>query len=408
MVKLSIIISIYNCEKYINECLQSVCEQNMKEIQIICIDDCSQDDSLQKTRKFAQKYNFVEIYENEKNIGLGATRNRGIQYALGKYVMFLDADDYIEKNILDKVILYAEEENADILLFDMLMFLDAGNESGFNGRQRIRKYAYIPQRGIEILCQLIANKEMSGTACGGIYKKEYLNSQRIAFNEDGQHEDIPFTFNALLNAHKVCYLHDTVYYYRQRRDSILHSPDYKKLLKGLISGYIDMQCVWKSYKQENSWSQKDEGYINQYFRMIESMIEERYVQYLSCENTQTDEFIINQISQFHFLEKKEINMYISKEDLSALKGKVDISIYGAGYFAKKIFLLLDKNDIKIERFYVTRKENNPSNLFEIPVEVYHAEKKQGYIIIAVSEKYQKGILQQIESDERKRVFLLQN
>ena len=130
MVKLSIIISIYNCEKYINECLQSVCEQNMKEIQIICIDDCSQDDSLQKTRKFAQKYNFVEIYENEKNIGLGATRNRGIQYALGKYVMFLDADDYIEKNILDKVILYAEEENADILLFDMLMFLDAGNESG--------------------------------------------------------------------------------------------------------------------------------------------------------------------------------------------------------------------------------------------------------------------------------------
>ena len=70
--------------------------------------------------------------------------------------------------------------------------------------------------------------------------------------------------------------------------------------------------------------------------------------------------------------------------------------------------MLDKNDIKIERFYVTRKENNPSNLFEIPVEVYHAEKKQGYIIIAVSEKYQKDILQQIESDERKRVFLLQN
>lgn len=406
--KLSVIIPIYNCEKYIKECLESVCEQQMKEIQIICIDDCSQDTSLQEIQKVARKYNFVEIYENKKNIGLGATRNKGIQYALGKYVMFLDADDYIEKDILDKVILSAEEKDVDILLFDMLMFLDGGDEPGFNGRERIRKHKYIQQSGIEMLCQLIANKEMSGTACGGIYKKEYLNRLKITFNEDGQHEDIPFTFNALLNADKVCYLHEIVYHYRQRRESILHSPDYNKLLYGLIRGYTNMQSVWEKYKQENPCRKTDEQYINQYFHIIENMIEERYVHYLSCENVQTDEFITRQIQQFHFLKKNEVNRYISKEDFSALSGKADISIYGAGYYAKKTFLLLRKNDIKISRFYVTRTESNPSSLFEIPVEEYQPVNCHGCIIIAVSKKYQEDILKQMKLDGRKKVFLLNN
>lgn len=408
MIKLSVIIPIYNCEEYIVECINSICSKQTEDLQIICIDDCSQDNSLKMLKKLKEKYGNVEIYRNETNLGQAVARNIGLAHVEGEYITFVDADDYIDIDVVKESVFLADTKQADVVLFDTYMFADKQFPYTFDCKERIKKNTYLQEKGIDLLCAMIKNREMSGVVWGSIYKRKFLKEYRIKFIEGGQHEDIPFIFNALLDAAKVAYFHKIGYYYRQRCGSTIYSPNYEKLLYGLIRGYTNMQSVWENYKRENPCRKTDTEYINQYFHIIENMIEERYVHYLSCENVQTDEFITRQIQHFHFLEKNEVNTYISKEDFSVLSGEADISIYGAGYFAKKMFLLLRKNDIKISRFYVTRTESNPSSLFEIPVEEYQLVNCHGCIIIAVSKKYQEDILKQMKLDGRKKVFLLNN
>lgn len=106
--KISVIIPVYNAEKYIEECLSSVCCQTFPEIEILCIDDCSTDSSVRKIEMMAVCDSRLILVQNEQNMGAGKTRNRGIMLARGKYFFFLDADDFLETDALEKLYYCAE------------------------------------------------------------------------------------------------------------------------------------------------------------------------------------------------------------------------------------------------------------------------------------------------------------
>lgn len=408
MIKLSVIVPVYNCESYIQECIESLCNQQIRGLQIICIDDNSTDNSFAIMQEMQGKYKGIEIYQNNVNQGLAATRNRGLTYAAGEYIMFVDADDYIAADMIAELINYADRIKADMVLFDMKMFSDDNFFLSINPDARIRKYRYNAASGIDMLCALINNGEMSGTATGSIYKRSYLEKQKIKFIEKGQHEDIPFSFNALLCAGKVGYFHKVVYYYRQRCNSILHSPDYEKLLIGLIDGYTRMQLVWSEYVEETKCAIEKQHCVKQYLEKVCGLIEDRYVSYLAEKNFDINIDVADKIQGFHFLEKEEINKYIANEEIAELKNAGNIVIYGAGYLAKKIFILLKKNDIKIEYFCVTSIADNPKKLFDISVIEYTKRLKMDYIILTVSEQGKKQILENTDFADSKVVTLLYN
>lgn len=110
---ISVIIPVYNVEKYINKTLKSLCSQTYQNLQIILIDDGSTDDSLQICQKWAEQDKRIQIL-TQKNNGVSYTRNRGIREASGKYIMFLDADDWIEADMLEQLYIQAEAHNADV------------------------------------------------------------------------------------------------------------------------------------------------------------------------------------------------------------------------------------------------------------------------------------------------------
>lgn len=398
---LSIIIPVYNCEKYIRKCLDSVCSQKIGEMQVICINDCSQDNSLSILEEYAQRYDFIEVYSNEHNSGLATTRNRGIGYARGKYLMFLDADDYIKENTLNTIVTLADNRKVDVLLYDMLMFSDNKDDIDFDSQWRVRKHVYEQNKGIEMLCALIANKEMSGTACGSIYKTKFISDNNITFIDNILHEDIPFSFHTMLYAREIHYLHKIVYCYRQRSDSILHAPNYKKLLEGLAVGHAYMNRLWNQYKKTESWNAIQETFIQQYFESLIEMMEQRYISILESKDYEIDEALLNIINKYHLFEKINIEKYIDKQDIFDLKHIKNIVIYGAGYYAKKIYILLRKNNIDVESFYVTDTKNNPCEIFGLPVREYLKEEKQQCIIIAVSKKMQNEILNRIDRNNNR-------
>lgn len=402
---LSIIIPVYNCEKYISKCLESVCEQEFQGLQVICINDSSQDNSLQILNEYAQKYDFIEVYSNKYNLGLATTRNRGIKLAKGKFIMFLDADDYIYENALKRIIEIADNSNVDILLYDMLMFKKEGDKVIPKQQWRIRKNAYNQERGIDMLCALIENNEMSGTVCGGIYRASFLNDNHIFFIDNILHEDIPFSFHALLYAKKIYYFHRIVYCYRQQSNSILHKPDYKRLLEGLAIGYEYIESLWSHYVNTELWHENKNVYIKQYLENIFDLMEQRYVGILESSDKKNDESILNIVQRFNLLAPYEIQNYIDDKNIADLKCENKVAIYGAGYYAKKIYLLLKKNNINVEAFYVTDIKNNPCEVFGLPVKRYVNDKKQRCIIIAVSAKLQNEIVNNIELKKNKIILI---
>ena len=184
-IKLSVIIPVYNCEKYIRQCLESICGQQIDGLQVLCIDDCSGDASLEILYEMQKKYDCIEIYQNRVNKGQAAARNTGLCRATGEYILFMDSDDYIADNV-PELLAYIDTGRADIVLFDTYMFSDEQFAGMFDNSSRIRKYPYGQESGADMLCELIKNQEMSGIVYGSIYRRKYLECQKIKFIEDGQ------------------------------------------------------------------------------------------------------------------------------------------------------------------------------------------------------------------------------
>ena len=123
MPKVSVIIPVYNTSKYLNQCLESIQNQTFTDFEAICINDGSTDSSLEILKEFASKDDrFIII--NKKNEGQGIARNLGIQQANGEYIIFIDSDDWLETEGLEKAYKKIKEDSADILIFDFYFFSD--------------------------------------------------------------------------------------------------------------------------------------------------------------------------------------------------------------------------------------------------------------------------------------------
>ena len=131
-IKVSVIIPVYNTEKYLVKCLVSVLNQSLREIEIICINDCSTDNSDEIINKFQKQDSRIIYKKNNNNKGLSISRNIGIECARGRYIFFLDSDDYIKENTLEELYYKAYEYNLDILYFGF-------NEIQINGEKVKRK-----------------------------------------------------------------------------------------------------------------------------------------------------------------------------------------------------------------------------------------------------------------------------
>ena len=117
-MKISVIIPVYNVEKYLRQCLDSVINQTYKDLEIICVEDCSTDNSPQILQEYAQKDERIKILYNEKNSKLGPTRNNGLKVATGEYIHFLDSDDWLEPDAYEILVNHLSKcGQVDILHF---------------------------------------------------------------------------------------------------------------------------------------------------------------------------------------------------------------------------------------------------------------------------------------------------
>ncbi len=249
--KVSVIIPIFNVEKYIKACLDSVSNQTLKEIEIICVNDGTPDHSMEIVYEKALRDKRIRIVERE-NKGLSAARNTGLKQATGEYVIFLDSDDTLKEKTLEILYRSMSEKRLQQIFFEADVLYDTLKVKRDNyikyHKYYHRKGTY-PQveTGTEILKKLLENKEYRMSVCLQMFQKQFLVENGLFFLEGILHEDNLFTPQVMLKADRVMVIRDCFYIRRLRSDSIMLTGESRKSSWGYFGCYQKLQELLKEY-----------------------------------------------------------------------------------------------------------------------------------------------------------------
>lgn len=249
MKKITVIIPVYNVERYLSQCLNSVIKQTYTNFEIIAINDGSTDGSLNILNQYKMKYRNIYII-NQENQGQSIARNKGIERATGDYIYFLDADDYIATNTFQILIETFEEYNVDLIKFSAEIVIDGidiqVNKNRYNFDQYFNENKIY--RKDEFLDLNI--KSFSASPVLYIVKREILQSNKIRYKAGIIHEDDLFTSEVLLNTNKAVYISENFYKRRLRKNSVMTEEDIfhrKKSFKSKCIIAIELRNLLQNY-----------------------------------------------------------------------------------------------------------------------------------------------------------------
>lgn len=251
MPEISLIVPIYNVENYLERALKSIENQNFKDFEVILVDDGSEDKSPEIAEKFCEKNSNFKLIK-QKNKGPASARNAALEIALGKYIAFMDSDDFLEPEFLSTLYSLAIESNADITCCnfniyypskDLKMFMPFNSKPGIYENPKA-------------LGKLILDVGIHYYVWNKIYKRELFEKNKIKF-ENMYFEDISTCPKLFYYSKKVAITQKALYNYTSRESSILHSinaekvNDYIKSL-GIIRNFLELNNDYKSYSS-NFW-----------------------------------------------------------------------------------------------------------------------------------------------------------
>lgn len=228
---LSVIVPIYNVENYLKKSLNSIIKQFYKNIEIICVEDCSTD----LTKKILKEYlkdPRIKIIYNNTNGGLGFSRNVGLKHSKGRYIQFVDSDDWLELNTFQDVLPYIESNDLDLIIYNSKKYYQEKDVWVKSELEKETDKNYPIRNAIHGLCGkiLIINDihkylfKLFVTAWNKIYKKDFLIKNKIVFPEGLIFEDNPFFYECMVKSNKFMLLKEYYNNYRIRSDSLNRKP----------------------------------------------------------------------------------------------------------------------------------------------------------------------------------------
>ena len=232
MKKISVVIPVYNVEKYLSECLDSVVNQTYKNLQIILVDDGSTDFSGKICDVYAEKDNRITVV-HQKNAGAGAAKNTGLELIDGDYFSIIDSDDYIELDMYEKMVNSLEKYNADIV---QCLFRNVYVNDSFDRKYKIKgnypkvltSKSFLKEYLYDWKYAIFANK---------VFKSSLL--KEIRFPVGRKIDDEFFTYKLVCNAKKVVNIDNILYNYRMRKTSVMNENDTDRLIYDRIDCFIE-------------------------------------------------------------------------------------------------------------------------------------------------------------------------
>ncbi len=430
MYKVSILIPIYNVEKYLRQCLESVVNQTLKDIEIICINDGSTDNSLSIIKEFADRDSRVKIID-KKNTGYGHSMNCGLKIAEGEYIGIIESDDFADLNMFE--VLYNKAKSVDAEIVRSNHWEIADNYSKFMEILKEEPYEKVFSPKIENY-DLFSRQIAIWSA---IYKHDLLLKNDILFTETpgASYQDVSFYFKALSCSDRVLLIKDAFVNYRVDNPNasmrskakvyaifnefdaiekfLSQRPELKKPFRYIFESMI------KFKRCEFHFSRIDNNFKFEFFqRMHEEFKKDNAAGYLDKvywneDSWQNVQELLNDKEKFFyrkFDEMQIINAYRSDFFLR-IKDFRNIYLYGAGQAAISILFKLLQWKLNIKGIAVSNMSNNPESIFNVPVaplDESNIDKIQDVILISITESNQYKILYDLQSKGYKNIILMTN
>ncbi len=396
MVKISVIVPVYNVEEYLSDCLDGILSQSLTDIEIIGIDDCSTDQSAKILKEYASKDKRIKIVKNEINRGPGYSRNKGIGMAAGKYIMFVDSDDMVAEGSLLALYNKAEDSQADGVLFDIDSIYEISADQYNISKCNPHKHEYSgTYMGQELFTLQMDNGDLQLTPYICLWRRDFILNNSLLFPEGIWHEDVPFAVCAFMRASRMVFLRKICYIYRRRGNSITTGPWGEKNLIGLVRGNSEIIRALAQYSANitPSFSASVMEYIFSVRRLvranlIDSIRNGIYINYPADVNFL--EFVEWQgISRAGY---KYIRGIISPENFRKLVGCKKIIVYGAGKVGAEVVDLLKEYGFDNYRVAVTQRKYGEGSTGILSgtylIDELADEQEKKLVIIAVGQKLQ--------------------
>lgn len=246
---ISIIMPIYNTEKYLDECLQSILNQTYQKFEVICVNDGSSDNSLKILEKYAQNDTRFKIINHKKNKGVSRARNRGLKEAKSEYITFIDSDDKVAPTYLETLAKYRDKADCVEVNFQLLFSNDINEQSKSDNNHIHFKNKFSP------LKETKSYKITPLTICkttpslwNKLFKKEIIKKYKIKFPPKHIDEDAYFTYCYLIHCKNIYYINDELYFYRKNvYDSITYKKEKNKIKNDIYKVFTKIQKHIKKY-----------------------------------------------------------------------------------------------------------------------------------------------------------------
>lgn len=248
MPKVSVIVPVYNTEKYLEKCLMSIAKQSLQDIEIIVVNDGSTDGSQNIIESFIKKYPDKFILLNKKNGGLSDARNYGMQYAKGEFLSFVDSDDYIDDSCLEEMYKKAKENDLELIECDFVWEFPEKSKID-NGREYKTKEDYF------IFGRVLA--------CNKLFKTDTIKKNDLKFPNSMRYEDIEFFYKYISFIKKSGIVQKPFYHYVQRDSSIINVQNEKT-----EDIFIVLQNVVDFYKERGLFETNFENLEYLYIRLL--------------------------------------------------------------------------------------------------------------------------------------------
>lgn len=283
-MKLSIIIPVYNVKEYLSRCIESILKMNLKDFEIILIDDGSSDGSELICDEYSSKYDFIKTYHKE-NGGASSARNLGINKSNGEFIMFVDSDDFLYDDCnINKII---KNLKYDVIQFKMAYYYE--NKKKYIKNNELNERVVKKKKSIiDILDNEVIDGTFSISACDKIVRRDLLINNKIFFNENIVGEDIDWSLNLYMYIESMAVFNETLYCYRQSRNNSVTNVISSRNVDSLL--YILKKWIYFDYNN----SKIKNVYLN--------YLAYQYLILISCINEKNcDEYHNNEIKKLRFI-----------------------------------------------------------------------------------------------------------
>ncbi len=268
-ILVSIVVPVHNCEKFISNTVSLLINQTYKNIEIILVDDSSNDKSYEVCLEASKKDSRISVLKNEGNLGAGFTRNHGLSHANGKYTMFIDCDDVISLAMVEKVVDCVDRFSPDLVLFGYDVFYDGKDGEYFDAHFLKRSFLCDKDEIATFFVDLFP-EGIVGFPWNKAYRTELLRKKNIFFSDMKRLEDGVFNIEFFSQASSVAVLPDVLYHYRQssQNEFFKKTPEnYYDLIKNMVEYFFEkFDC-----KSSSNYVHLKTFYANEISNCIESV-----------------------------------------------------------------------------------------------------------------------------------------